>query len=475
MTAVLEAARRRLADEAARRDVERSGRDDAPRRHVRPRVLAAAAGLVLALGAAAAWWWSHATRVAPIASSTDALRVFRPAKGAELDTRELLAGDVVVTGAGEVAWLDLASGGRLVLVPCGALTTSGAGRRRVGARPRTRRARDVPRALVLDAGFARLVASPGSALLAEIGVDDAELAPAPSTRSRGAARAPRAAPQAPRTLHIAVERGGVELEARRSARNAVERRRARRVDGPANPARLVTDEGKAELLAHLDALRRGPRLEAAWWTTFAQRERELVTTLAKHLEKSPQYWPLARAEIVRRVRDGEASSEFARRAVDVARLAPEREGVPLVRALWLADPGAFREPQIVTLAERGLFEFEREALAMIELHGPAQAPRRCGPRGGSRTKATRAPADCSPARSRRRRKGRHDALRLRRARARGVHALDRAGDGARVAPRTGPAPAGDLNARWRTDGPVGRRDGARAPLPERGTARRASS
>ncbi|MBK7877614.1 MAG: hypothetical protein IPJ77_18145 [Planctomycetes bacterium] len=373
VTAVLEAARRRLADEAARRDVELEAEDDAPRRQVRPRVLAAAAGLVLALGAAAAWWWSHATRVAPIASSTDALRVFRPGEGAELDTRELLAGDVVLTGAGEVAWLDLASGGRLVLGPCGALTTA---EQDAGAWALARgrvEARDVPRALVLDAGFARLVASPGSALLAEIGVDDAELACSEVHGPAALRELLARLPQAPRTLHIAVERGGVELE-HDGRHETLSSGDVRDVDGPANPARLVTDEGKAELLAHLDALRRGPRLEAAWWTTFAQRERELVTTLAKHLEKSPQYWPLARAEIVRRVRDGEASSEFARRAVDVALLAPEREGVPLVRALWLADPGAFREPQIVTLAERGLFEFEREALAMVELHEPGAGP-----------------------------------------------------------------------------------------------------
>lgn len=380
---VLEAARERLArrerDRRARALVEdddepnvRAGADPrstASRR--RMRTFALAATLLVALGAAAALWFTRTPTAPPLARTAEPVRVFRGAEPAELETRELFAGDAALANSGEVAWLDLARGGRVVLGPCGLLTGDGAERWTL-ERGRIE-LRDAPHAVAIEVGFAQVVAAPGGALRVELVVDDPALA-CSEVHGPAALRELRAQlPLAPRSLRVSVERGGAELEhdGRHETLSAGDERE---FDGPAIPARLVTDEGRAELLARLDALRRGPKFEAAWWTTYAQRERELVVDVEKHLEKSPQYWPLARAEIARRVRDEDAGPDFARRCVDVALLAPAREGLPLVRALWTLEPAAFREAQIVVLAERGVAEFEREARAMVALHDASAGP-----------------------------------------------------------------------------------------------------
>ena len=98
--------------------------------------------------------------------------------------------------------------------------------------------------------------------------------------------------------------------------------------------------------------------------------RDLIATYDKEgplaeLRAAPELWPLV-APTMEQILEPQALPPFARgELLDVLALDLSPEAERLLRAAWLQDPESFSMDAIVVLAERGLFEFEREATAWL--------------------------------------------------------------------------------------------------------------
>ncbi|MBI5361586.1 MAG: hypothetical protein HZA53_00315 [Planctomycetes bacterium] len=347
--------------------------------NTRRKKFALAAAALVVVAASAAVFVTLRGRVASnaLARSEVPLRVFRAGEPAELATLELLRGDTVLTGPGEVAFVALADGGRLVLGPDAILGAPAAADSAASPPWTLERGRveldTTARAFELATRIALVAAPPSSSLAAELRYDDEKLAHAEVRGPAALAELRARLPNAASVLRVAVERGGAEV--RRA--DGVETLAAgvRRDYSNANdPALLVADEQRAKITALLDALRAGPNVPSPFWTDYARRDVEQILAAAKTLNVLPRSWGDAREELVLRAGRDELAPEFARRCVELALFAPRREGIELARALWQVDARDFQDRQVVAWAERGLPEFERESRARVEQWEPGTEP-----------------------------------------------------------------------------------------------------
>lgn len=308
-----------------------------------------------------------------VARASEPLRVFRGAEYAELATTEVLPDDRVLLGDAQVAWLEPASGARVVLGPCALVEFGSRAVADAFALHRGRlEATSGARALVVDAGFALVLASPSSRFRVEIALDETTLACAPVHGPEGLRELLARLPNEPRVLRVGVTSGGVEIE-HDGVHETLAAGAAREIFGPSSPGRLVSERGKQETLARVEALQRGPKYDPMRAVPMRELELGLAKDLVQLLERSPQYWPVVASELSTRVAKRGLTRDATRRFVVFALMAPPREGVPLVRSLWRASPESFAEEDVVELAERGLPEFEREVIAMVEQHdGPLE-------------------------------------------------------------------------------------------------------
>lgn len=64
--------------------------------------------------------------------------------------------------------------------------------------------------------------------------------------------------------------------------------------------------------------------------------------------------------------------DFLGNVIDFLHVDPSAESLALASELWLAAPEWFEEVHLVTFAERGAFEFDREIEAMVEMYEPVE-------------------------------------------------------------------------------------------------------
>ena len=95
-----------------------------------------------------------------------------------------------------------------------------------------------------------------------------------------------------------------------------------------------------------------------------------VDELARLLSEQPALWSELEARTLRLIELAPELPLVASRLVDLAAYDPSEEALGVARDLWLRAPGVFTEEHLVTLAERGAFEFEREVVAQVALYGP---------------------------------------------------------------------------------------------------------
>lgn len=87
--------------------------------------------------------------------------------------------------------------------------------------------------------------------------------------------------------------------------------------------------------------------------------------LSEILERSRPLW----ARLAKR--SATVASEFRVNVIDFLQIDPSPESLALASDLWLDYPASFLDRHLVTFAERGAFEFEREIGAQVEMFDPA--------------------------------------------------------------------------------------------------------
>lgn len=281
---------------------------------------------------------------------------------------ELVAGDAVLLEDGAPLALELEGGARLELEPPAVLVLAGEPGRAAVLQLGGLSARAAPDALLdLDTGFAQLRLEPGATARLSVAADD-------SLNTEGvepwnvdrAALAER--PPFPRVAYAFVLDGRGELAQGRT----VEPLRAGQhaTVGSEPGSELGVPRKEAVRLEELLAL----AAEAPWADGVGKEGYaspfEAVGELLERLERRPQGWDVLAEPARRMARDPETTRNGLRRVLVVAALNPSDDALELGRELWLEAPEAFDADLVIAFAERGAFELEREARAMLDAPPP---------------------------------------------------------------------------------------------------------
>ncbi|MFN0243373.1 MAG: hypothetical protein ACKVWV_10825 [Planctomycetota bacterium] len=319
----------------------------------------------------------------PIARAAAPVRVLRGAPPEDVTTSDILARDLVVIAHGASAEIVLASGGRftardgavlaLALTPS-ASTESTRDARASVALALYRGALDVacgPEALAIDTVLSTLSVAPPCAVF------QAEVVWEPSSNAARTALASELVAlttddeSGPSKLRTKVESGALWIT-RATGRERLVAGTARDLVAPAR-AGEVTSTGRESLTKRLDAVLRGYAEPDSWQPFGPVRtpfERDVAKDLLALLAKEPQYWSVLEEDLAARIARFELASEPFRRVVDMLLADASGHGFDLGRKLWLLHPAGFRDVHIALFAERGAFEFEREAHARVALAEP---------------------------------------------------------------------------------------------------------
>ena len=346
-------------------------------RQLRPlRVLAAAAGLLAALGAA--WWWvrSAGPSTQPLAVATHAVLLLRGAEGTAERGTTLEPGDSLVVAEVPVE-LAFASGAVLRIDPVGvlALGLAGPGEPDVILALGAVDLRGAGADFVLRTDFSSLRIPPDAAVVAAVVLEEPDVVARLSPAELGR-RLLDAGFDAPRLFTVRVIAGEVELV------HAAASEMLTAASGPitlwSRPAPSALTRRQAAELERFDALFEQICVERAelpmkqLWGGYAESSLAMEG-LSELLADAP---PL-RSRLRERVHHLRAAPQtpngFTACVLDFLVQDPADDSLRLARELWLESPDDFREIHVVGFAERGAFEFQRELRAAVGAFEPADA------------------------------------------------------------------------------------------------------
>ena len=311
--------------------------------------VAAAAALLVAGGSVALWMVGTSSPPLVVARAQTPVLVLRAGAATTLTTGDFQAGDVIAVPSDRSSALVL-DGGQSITANAGAIVALH--RRERAFELELLRGRASIEAtggeIALDAGFLRAVASAGAAVAFELA--------APSTDPLDAALIERLRQRRdqPGAVRFEVERGELWLEHRGGRERLVAGVEREMWNAVASTEADVDGEKRVRTWAEA-MLRPVPlaAMEKLGWD-------EMLAYFATH----PQRWETLREAVLARL-DGARKAGALQTLLHFGLADPTGEGLAFVRELWLHHPEGFSDIEIAALAERGLFEFEREAAAML--------------------------------------------------------------------------------------------------------------
>jgi len=354
--------------EAPRAQAAGTGPSAERRRGRRLRALAATALVVAGLGAATwrllvpAGERGGSATTDLVARAEPPVALLRGAERARTVDAELRAGDVLWPEA--PTRVELADGTGALTADAGAVLELGRGEpgagTRIGLLRGTLGLERFAAGGQVDAGLARLELEGTAPAALTCTLSFATDTPLARGAADPIALARLASPVGlPRVLEIEVEDGEVAVR-HRGGREVLVAGSRRELWSVAELDAVATPEGKREVLERVERMLEGYRPEP-WNDGWSDEAR-----LAELLTEDRGYWAVVRAELVRRVASFQLGEEGMGRLLDFLLSEPSGTGFALARdELWLLFPEGFSDFHVAALAERGAFEFQREASAQV--------------------------------------------------------------------------------------------------------------
>lgn len=311
--------------------------------------VAAAAALLVAGGGVALRMAGTSSTPPVVARAQSPELVLRPGAAATLMTAEFRAGDVIAAPSDRGSAL-VFDGGPTITADAGAIVALHRHERAVELELLRGRAsiEATGGEIGLDAGFLHGVASDGASVAFELAAkptDPLDAALIARLRQRR---------DQPGAVRFEIERGELWLQHRGGRERLVAGVEREMWNAVASTEPDVDGERKVRMWA--DAMLRPVPLaamEKLGWD-------EMLAYFATH----PQRWETLREAVLARL-DGARKAGALQTLLHFGMADPTGEGLAFVRELWLHHPEGFSDIEIAALAERGLFEFEREAAAML--------------------------------------------------------------------------------------------------------------
>jgi hypothetical protein len=311
----------------------------------RPRI-AIAAALVIA-ASASAWWFTRPSPEAPerpLARAAVPLKVLRGSHA--IRTGEFLPEDVVHLVAGVP--MELAHGGHLASPVAAVLEVQAQGPRLLDGRLGLEGTGEI----LVDAGVLR-ARTRGSVQATLDLAWPSEAGSNADPISEQAVERLRALRSGEGSVRIEVFRGDLIVEHR----------------GGTERLTAGTTRRMWRVVPEQDSDADGEKKIAGWFGKLAAmtpESMELGTEeITRYFASHPARWNTLRALVLRQLSEGSMLPANFRRMVHVGLASPTGDGLAFVRALWFDHPEGFSDLEIAALAERGQFEFEREAAAMV--------------------------------------------------------------------------------------------------------------